>query len=45
MTARSCPGMGKGKLHSRGSVTKWLAAREKEPVISRSNFSNLSNGL
>jgi Fe-S-cluster containining protein len=39
ITAQSCPGMGKGKLHSGDSVKNWLAAREKEPIISRSNLS------
>jgi len=37
MTARSCPGMGRGTLHSPEAVNKWLAAREKEPIISRNN--------
>jgi len=37
--ARDCPGMGKGKFHSRDSVKEWLFAREKEPIISRSNLS------
>jgi Fe-S-cluster containining protein len=39
MAARDCPGMGRGKLHSGDSVKEWLAAREKEPIISRSNLS------
>jgi len=38
MAARDCPGMGKGTLHSRDSVEKWLVAREKEPIISKGNL-------
>jgi len=37
--ALDCPGMGKGMLHSGDSVREWLIAREKEPIISRSNLS------
>jgi len=39
MAALDCPGMGKGKLHSAASIREWLDAREKEPIISRSNLS------
>jgi len=39
MAARECPGMGRGMFHSGDSVKVWLAAREKEPVISRSDSS------
>ena len=34
-TARECPGMGKGTLHSGDSVEKWLVLRRKEPIIQR----------
>ena len=34
--ASECPGMGKGTLHSGESIEKWLAMRQKEPIISRS---------
>jgi len=36
MTAKSCPGMGSGTLYSQNSIEKWLAARSKEPIMSRS---------
>ena len=36
-TARECPGMDMGILHSKDSIEKWLAAREKEPIILRSS--------
>ena len=32
-TAADCPGMGRGVLHSRDSIEKWLAQRQKEPII------------
>ena len=35
-TARECPGMDSGVLHSCDSIKKWLAARQKEPIIFRS---------
>lgn len=35
MTARDCPGMGEGILHSRGSIEKYLAMRQAEPIISK----------
>ena len=35
MTASECPGMDKGELHSPNSVDKWLAERQKEPIIFR----------
>jgi Fe-S-cluster containining protein len=36
LTAKSCPGIGQGTLHSRDYIKKWLAIRQKEPIISRS---------
>jgi len=45
IAARDCPGIGKGKLHSRDSVNEWLAAREKEPIISRNNISKRVQGV
>jgi len=39
ITARDCPGMGKGKHHSLESIGEWLDAREREPIISRSDLS------
>jgi Fe-S-cluster containining protein len=44
VNARSCPGMGSGKLHSGDSVKKWLAARKKEPIISKNNISTGEQG-
>jgi len=35
MTAKDCPGVNRGTLHSRDSIEKWLALRQKEPIISR----------
>ena len=35
MTARDCPGLGRGDLHSRETIEKWLALRNEEPVIER----------
>jgi Fe-S-cluster containining protein len=34
-TAKSCPGMNQGNLHSRDSIDNYLAMRQSEPVISR----------
>jgi len=34
-TAESCPGIGQGSLHSGDSIKKWLALRQKEPIIFR----------
>jgi Fe-S-cluster containining protein len=31
--ARQCPGMGKGRLHSREEIEGWLAQRLREPFI------------
>jgi Fe-S-cluster containining protein len=45
MTARNCPGMGKGTLHSRDAISEWLVAREKEPIISRNNISREVQGV
>ena len=33
--ARECPGIGRGDLHSRDSIEKWLALRQKEPIMTR----------
>ena len=33
--ARDCPGIGRGDLHTRDSIEKWLSTRELEPIISR----------
>ena len=35
MTAALCPGMDRGVLHSPNSIEKWLALREREPIIER----------
>jgi len=35
-TARECPGMDKGFLHTKDSIEKWLDMRQKEPIIFRS---------
>jgi Fe-S-cluster containining protein len=35
ITAKDCPGMGRGDLNSRDSIEKWLALRQKEPIISK----------
>jgi Fe-S-cluster containining protein len=35
-TARACPGMNKGALHSGDSIKKWLAQRQNEPIITKS---------
>ena len=35
MIAESCPGMGRGTLHSPDSIENWLAQRQKEPIIER----------
>jgi len=35
-TAMGCPGMNSGLHYSQDSIEKWLAARQKEPIISRS---------
>ena len=32
---KDCPGIGKGHLHSRNTIDKWLALRETEPIMSR----------
>ena len=34
-SARGCPGMGRGDLHTRNSIETWLAMRQEEPVVSR----------
>jgi Fe-S-cluster containining protein len=34
-TARDCPGMDQGTLHSPDSIKKWLALRQNEPIISK----------
>ena len=34
-TARDCPGIGKGVLHSPESIEYWLALRGKEPIITK----------
>ncbi len=31
--ARQCPGMGKGRVHSRNEIEAWLARRTREPFI------------
>ena len=36
ITAKDCPGMDRGELHSRDSINAWLSIREKEPVVSGS---------
>ena len=36
MTATGCPGMDSGTHHSQDSIEKWLAARQKEPIMSKS---------
>lgn len=36
MTARDCPGMNQGALHSGDSIEKMLAMRQMEPVITKS---------
>jgi len=33
--ADSCPGIGKGELHSRGEIEDWLRRREEEVLINR----------
>jgi len=38
MTAKDCPGMGQGVLHSRDSIEKWLALRQNEPIMSKGVF-------
>ena len=35
MTVRDCPGAGRGPLHYPDSIEKWLALRQKEPIIER----------
>ena len=35
MTARDCPGMDQGMIHSHTSIKKMLAMRKMEPIISR----------
>ena len=35
ITAASCPGANSGTLHSPASIEKWLALRQKEPIIER----------
>ena len=35
-SAKSCPGMNKGTFYSKESIKKWLAARQNEPIITRS---------
>ena len=35
MTAMGCPGMDSGTHHSQDSIEKWLAARQKEPIMSK----------
>jgi uncharacterized protein len=32
--ARRCPGIGRGRLHTRRTIDKWLRLREKEPFLS-----------
>ena len=34
-TGCSCPGVGKGTLHSREIIEKWLALQRKEPIITK----------
>ena len=36
--AKECPGMDKGQLHSEDSIEKWLTQREKEPIITSTEF-------
>jgi len=31
--AQQCPGIGKGKMHSRGEIERWLALRQKEGFL------------
>ena len=38
MTARDCPGINHGVLHSRDSIEKWLALRKTEPIITRGDL-------
>ena len=33
--AEGCPGIGRETLHSPGTIKKWLARRQKEPIISK----------
>ena len=35
LTGANCPGMGKGPLHSRETIEKWLALQLKEPIITK----------
>ena len=35
INAETCPGMGRGTLHSADSIEKWLALRQNEPIIFR----------
>ena len=35
MTARDCPGMNQGTLHSEDSIEKMLSMRQSEAIISR----------
>ena len=35
-TAETCPGMGRGTVHSPDSIEKWLAMQQNEPIISKS---------
>ncbi len=32
-TARSCPGIGRGRVHTRDEIDTWLRLRETEPLI------------
>ena len=34
-TAGDCPGMGRGNLHTRDSIEKWLALRQNEPIMTK----------
>ena len=34
-TGKDCPGIGRQILHSPDSINRWLAQREKEPIMSR----------
>lgn len=36
--SRACPGIGRGKLHSREDIEAWLQARRDQPVLRRSEL-------
>ena len=37
-TAQDCPGMDKGQHYSQNTISKWLAMRQMEPIISRADL-------